>query len=162
MSVHALTESGALEALKWRQQMQPGLRTPFELSESDQSAWRSELCNRPDQRFWEIRDESEGTIAAVIGLTSIEWENGKAEMSVMAPAPGVLGVALKVLMEMAFKGMRLHSIFKEIYTCDPWEIEWNDVFYSQAPKVRVVTLPARKFWHGQYFNSTLWTIVDEP
>jgi RimJ/RimL family protein N-acetyltransferase len=160
-----LTREGALACLPWRSVYWYNLRTPLPLSEEEQLAWHSKLPGRRDMRYWQAENRS-GKPVAVFGLTDIEYENGRAQMSLIVDhrlkQAGIGSYCFKCMTHMAFDRMRLQSLYAEVYCENPaiefWRkmgtVGMEDGFLSRFVET---TIPSTKFINGKTIDSTLIT-----
>jgi len=109
-------------------------------------------------RYFAIIDNNE--FIGMCGLTNIEWENGTAEISLIINPEyrgngyGEKGVEL--LLDEAFKNMRLSSVFGEVYNCGNrgfWEKIVDD---KQDYKT---DLKYRKYYNGEMYDSMWFTFL---
>ncbi len=162
ITLGALTERDAPAITKWREAARAILRTPFIRSVEEQKAFILSLPDhRYEYRYWAVK--ANGVTVGIAGLVPIEWENGRAEVSlVLNPAKigqGIGSAALALVLEEAFARMRLVVVTAEVYAHNPALTFWA----AQAKKygATATTLTHRKFWHGQFYESLYVTFTAE-
>jgi RimJ/RimL family protein N-acetyltransferase len=153
------------ELLAWRNAARATLRTPFLLTkEMQEDFYVHTVCSRESRhRYFAIRARGGEDLAAVGGLTYIEWENGCAQISLLVSpdhrGEGVGDVAVELLLEEAFGNMRLLTVYGECYYCN----EEGILFWEKQIKkwgALVATLPQRKFWDGQLWDACYFTFLE--
>ena len=154
MKLRALEVGDAETILRWREAMGPGLRTSRPISLPEEREW---IVSPPrNSRWWAIVEIDSPELLSVIGLTNIEWENGKAEMSIMGPDSEEMKLGVNRLGMLAFNELRLRSIYKEVYECDPYRNALMDEFAQL--RADMVMLSDRKYFDGQYWDSRFYTL----
>lgn len=153
----ALTQADCEQIRKWRNLDIAGARTPYMLTELMQADfYRNDVSNRDSRNRWcAIRTEAfmwDGLIG-IAGLTNIEQENGRGEIALMI-SPDLRGkgygkCVFEKLKAWAF-GMRLHTIYANVYTCNNYAAFWDKL----GAEIRYV-LPETK-WHGEQWHATIY------
>ena len=94
------------------------------------------------------------------GITNIQWENRIGEISLIIDpekrGKGVGKEVVHVLLEQAFLGMGLKTVFGECYMCnEAWHF-WKKVKtrYSGLETI----LPNRKFWNGIFYDGYYFSL----
>lgn len=168
LRLDALTSADVDEVRRWRNQTPEVWRTPFPLTMGQQqSFYQDVVCDRRSlHRYWAlVTGASFGrTLIGMGGLTYIEWENGRAELSlVIDPAKSSKGLghqAVPLLLAEGFGNMGLQTITAEVYACNGSGLAfWTDVLAPYKPDV--VILPRRKRWAGKLLDSTYFTVTAE-
>lgn len=161
-----LTLADCEQVRKWRNAEPAGLRTPHLLTVEQQAAfYRDVVCNpHSDHRYFAIRpDGSLDQLIGMGGLTFISAENGLAEISlVIDPDMRQLHKgerAAEDLLRFAFQRMRLQTVFGEVYMCNPAVAFWTKV--TEKHEGYMTTLPRRKYWNGQLWDSLYFSISAE-
>lgn len=181
MKLETLTRGQCQLVREWRNAEPQFLRTPHMITEKMQDEFYDNVINNRDSkhRYFAVKDEetfidnvhlntttkiykeqnTRITFVGMGGLTNIEWENGTAEISlIIAPeyrGQGKGKEAVDLLLDMAFKSMRLNTIWGEVYTCG------NVGFWKSIVKkydAFSTILPSRKMWNSVYHGS-MWFSV---
>ena len=157
-NLRELTQTDCEQIRQWRNSCLETLRTPYLLTEQMQTDfYHTTVCNRnANSRWWAI--EANGELIGMTGLTDIEWENGKAEVSlILNPKEirkGYGEAALNLLLEQAFAFMGLQNIYGECYECNPAVSFWRKMIPTYT-----TTLPQRKLWRGKYYDSLYFSFM---
>ena len=139
---------------RWREGKGYMLRTSYDVNEKMQEDWyNSVLSNRNSNfRFYAIRHESD---LIGYGALEISWENGYAELGLLiSPDHQKQGYGMEsvdLLVNKAFKELRLNSLHYECYFCNPAVDFWVKV--SQKYKSQTCIIPKRKYWNGSFTDS---------
>ena len=175
MKLDVLDSWEVQEVRKWRNNELQFLRTPYRITEEMQEAFFDNVINDKDSkhRYFAIMNDvfPEVTVKTPTkeilysgfigmgGLTNIEWENGTAEISlIINPDYRGKGYGLKavdLLLDEAFKSMRLYSVYGEVYDCG------NRGFWEKVVKQHngyKTNLVDRKFYNGLSYDS-MWFSV---
>ena len=157
---------------EWRNEDLSMLRTPFLLTAAMQEDWyKREVSNREARsRWWGIWHDCgdlqpEGPCwhhVGYAGLESIEWENRRAEVSLLV-APSVRGHgvgrdAVDELLRQAFVEINLHSVHGLVYECGPVQF-WRKVLPPGTSWFGPI--PSAKYTGGQYHGAWLF-VVERP
>ncbi len=159
-----LTDMPQLQA--WRNE--PALRQFFreyrELNATMQEAWfHQQVCQSTTISMWGIvaQDLPETPLIGVCGLVPIQWVHRSAELSIYIGyqhrnidthyAPE----ALQLLLHYGFKELNLHRLWAEVYTLDTQK----EALYQQAGFAQEGRLRETYWHHGQWWDSTLWSIL---
>jgi len=183
----ALTQADCEQIRGWRNDDISGARTPYLLTGAQQGDfYRNVVSDRDSKhRYWAIRgheDINEKRIAAIAaatrspstvwespdrcigiaGLTDIEWENGRAEIALMIDpdkrGKGHGKTSLDELYMWGFERMRLHTLYGNVYACNPsfvfWErmIMYGEMIHREVPYGKWW---AGKWWATMYFQMSL-------
>lgn len=158
----ALTREDCERVRQWRNADPSCLRTPFLLTQEMQADFYERIvCDRnsPD-RYWAVRRHD---FVAMAGLTGIEWENGRGEISLTIrpdmQGKGVGAASVQLVLEEAFLRMRLETVQGECYECNLALEFWKRIIarYNGAG----VTVPRRKWWDGKLWDAWHFTITAE-
>jgi len=167
---------------QWRNKLPATLRTPYNLTyEQQQDFYKNIICNRDSKhRYFGIYIKKENKLIGKTyedakyepvqtdepifiglgGITNIQWENGLGEISLILGADwigrGYGKQAVRLLLEKAFKDMRLNEIFGECYECNPNLKFWEKIIKEYNGYE--TELPSRKFYNGQYYNTLYFSI----
>ena len=150
----ALTRLDCLDVRHWRNAALETLRTPFILTEEMQDDFYEKvISNRhASHRYFALR-APDGGLAAMVGLTDIQWENGRAEISLIVDPlhrrSGVGAESVKLLLLEAFDRMRLAHVHGECYACNASAMAFWSKQVEQWGGFSVL-LPARKFHDGAF------------
>lgn len=150
----------------WRAAARSCLRTPFVLTLDQQIQWYEDVvCDRrATARYWAIEAvmfDAGVQLVGVGGLTDIEWENGRAEISlVLDPGQTRQGygrAACDLLLAEAFDAMRLETVGAEVYQSNPALGFWEQM--AETHHASRTTLPRRKFWGGAYHDAVYFSFT---
>ncbi len=177
----ALTQSDCETIRHWRNEDISGARTPYMLTELHQTDFYRDVVNDSDghHRYWAVRkryempDALEGNgndatcrtpdsvdLIGIAGLTNIEWENSRAEVALMiGPDSRGFGYGRKALAELyewGFNRMGLHSIYGNVYTCNPSIDFWSKM--RAEFKMSLEYIPNAKWWDGEYHRAMFFEL----
>ena len=169
MELAELTKEQCEIVRQWRNQDISIYKTSFLLTkEMQEKFYEDVICNRnSDCRFWgvhndcgDLQPEKECLhFVGMVGLTSISLENRNAELSIVIDRglrKQSLGEkALNLLLGKGFNELNLDNIYGECYWSNSAIKFWNKMILKYNAKE--VTLPARKYWDGLYYNSLYFT-----
>ena len=166
MILRPLTAEDAETVRQWRNADRSGLRTPFMLTREMQQAFHASLADRnAPHRYWAVSRfaEPSNDLAAMAGLTYIQWENGLAEISlIVSPievGKGIGREAVRLALMEAFDRMRLLTVVGECYECNPAVGFWRKVVADYGGSL--ATLPRRKWWDGRLWDSLVFAIAQD-
>ena len=173
----ALTQADCEQIRGWRNDDISGARTPYLLTGAQQGdLYRDVVCDRDSKhRYWAIVqtehvDEPEKqqgffrigaieydhrSLVGIAGLTDIEWENGRAEIALMID-PDKRGkehgkTALDELYMWGFDRMRLHTLYGNVYACNPSFAFWEKmIMYGEMIRREI---PYGKWWAGKWWTT---------
>jgi len=96
----------------------------------------------------------------MVGLENIEWENCRAEISIiLSPenrGQGYGKEAIDMLLDKGFNQLGLRQIWGEYFHCNPAKEFWQKIIKKyHAYNVEHKCI---KFWNGEYWNSTYFSI----
>ena len=163
MTIGPLTREDVELVRQWRNMDRGFLRTPYYLTEEmQQDFYDSVICDRMSaHRYYALRhDES---LIGMGGLTTIEWENGLAEISLIIDPDrrghGLGRRAVDFILDEGFCNMRLRTIWGMVYTCGPvgfWKrcIEDDGGHWIEIPWVL-------KRWEGQDHSGIMFAFTEE-
>ena len=175
MRLKALSLLDCEQVRQWRNETLVSLRTPFLLTQEQQTKFYSEvICNRQaDARYWGIFIEQDTGYAdsklesttrdiliGMCGLENISWENRNAEISIIlnpeCHGKGYGTKAIELLLDQGFNYMNLENIFGECYYSNPAIGFWRNIItkYNAAS----CDLPQRKYYNGTYYDSLYFNI----
>lgn len=182
MKLEALDLQQVQEVRKWRNEEPQFLRTPYRITQEMQEEFFNNVINDRDSkhRYFAIMGEEKEHLTEVEriegdnywlgsqqliktrefigmgGLTNIEWENGCAEISLIINpkyrGKGYGKQAVDLILDEAFKSMRLYSVYGEVYTCG------NIAFWKKVVNKHNgynTFLLDRKFYKGKSHDS-MW------
>jgi len=164
----------------WRNEILEALRTPFPLTEEQQGQFYQDvICNRDARaRFWGIwveegtykkypgniigsdpDDSYRETFIGMAGLENIEYENGRAEISIILnpvyQGKGYGKEAFDILLRKGFNELGLRQIWGEYYDSNPAKEFWQKIIKKyNGYQVRHKCI---KFWNGEYWDSTYFS-----
>jgi len=99
----------------------------------------------------------------MIGLENIEWENRRAEISIILNpkfrGKGYGEQAVDLLLEQGFFYLNLEIIWGECYTCNPALKFWKNI--AKKHTARCADVPYTKFWNYQYYDSFYFAFLKE-
>lgn len=153
LRLDAPTEDDLELVRQWRNDCLFSIRTPYPTTEQRQRRFFADVvaASGTSARYFAIRDTS-GALAGYGSLTSISWEDGSAEISlIIAPnerRSGLGRVAADLLLDYAFNTCRLEIIYGEVFECNPLACRfWRRLCDRRSGDWR--DLPNRKFWRGK-------------
>ena len=157
MKLKPLNPKGLQRVRLWRNECLEALRTPYQLTEENQSQFLKNLdVNK--HRYWLIFDNK--TLIGMGGITNIQWENGLGEISlILSPKMTRKGRGRKIvgmLLAEAFDNLRLRTVFGECYKCNPAVKFWGKITKEHGGTS--TTLPDRKLWKGEMYDSLYFSI----
>jgi GNAT superfamily N-acetyltransferase len=119
------------------------------------------ICSRESShRYWAVHRDVDNSFVAMTGLTDIAWENGIAEISLLVdPAITKKGIGKEtvgLVLAEAFGALRLLTVFGECYLNNDAVGFWESVVKDHGGST--TTLPRRKWWNGQLWDSLYFTI----
>lgn len=146
----------AMQIREWRNLDLAPYRTPFMLTEEMQADWYDKIATdrRANCRYFALLDEDD-TFVGYVGLTDIEWENGIAQIALLISPEhtrnGYGTEAVRLILDTAFRRMRLVMVYGECYECNPALGFWQKMVEKyEAYSTR---MPSRKFWDGMHWHS---------
>lgn len=185
MKLTTLTREQCQQVRIWRNDEPQFLRTPYLLTKEMQDEFYDEVvCNRDSKhRYFGIMDDIKYSAVeaadnrkcgiypedglypefiGMVGLTNIEWENGTAEISLIINPEyrrqGKGKEAVKLLLDEAFKQLRLYSVYGEVYKCGNVDF-WKHIIQEYGPTwvehYTWVQLADRKYYNGKHWDS-IW------
>jgi diamine N-acetyltransferase len=154
-----LTAEDCEQVRLWRNESLVALRTPYFLTEEAQhDFYTNVICNRNVRaRFWGIwTDEFIG----MCGLENIEWENRRAEISlILSPncqRKGFGMQTMQLLLKQGFLYMNLDNIWGECYLSNPAIHFWEKIIQKyNSYSTRFINT---KYWNGEYSDSLFFNI----
>lgn len=157
LSLEPLTLAGAKRAAPWRNACRETLRTTTLSSEASQEEWFNRLPHS-NMRYWEIH--CDGDMVGLAGLTGIEWENGRAEISLLVRVDergkGVGRVSVSLVLREAFERMRLNQVYGEVYYSNPHVDFWQHIVEEYHGYT--THHPNSKWWCGRFWSSLYFSI----
>jgi len=171
MKLKELTLEDCERVRQWRNNCLESLRTPFLLTkEMQEQFYRDIICNRNARaRYWGVWIEYGGEscradeFIGMIGLENIEWENRRAEISIILNpeyrGKGYGEQAVDLLLEQGFTYLNLENIWGECFLCNSAIGFWKEIvkkYYGFA-----FTMQNTKYCKGQYYNSYYFNITRE-
>lgn len=177
MKLDVLTREQCQQVRGWRNTELQFLRTPYLITEQMQDEFYDNVINNRDSkhRYFALIEMVERDHVSLCsktkrwlpttmdkifigmgGLTNIEWENGTAEISLIINpeyrGKGYGKKAVDLLLDEAFKNMRLYSVYGEVYNCG------NRGFWVKMVNKKggyKTDLKYRKFYNGEMLDS-IW------
>lgn len=159
------TEEFAEMMVLWRRNCPESLRTPYPITKEMQLEYlRDVVTNRKSDRriyFFYRYGENDVPAVGVGGLQNIEWENGRAEISLLV-APDERGKGsgkqcVEDILDVAFNDLRLLSVWGECYWCSPALGFWQKL--AEEKKWLTTMLPMTKMWRGKIYPSFHFTVL---
>jgi hypothetical protein len=167
LDLRKLNKYDMQEVLDERHKVPETLRTAKTLTIEEQMAWYdTQIANRESHtRYFGFYD---GPIfIGYGGLENIQWENRSAEISVLIferfRKKGYGEKAVWAILRTAFDTYNLDNVWGECYECGNVEF-WEKVNHNIRGNnegwkniiIQETTLPRRKYFNGEYFNSYYW------
>lgn len=184
MTIAPLTANDMETIRGWRNEAMETLRTPFMLTKEMQADYyRDVICNRDSRtRYWafvkvnpafgEYEFEPYHYLIGYGGLENIEWENSRAEISLLIGPDyrrkGYGSQAVDIILDQAFNYLNLHSVHGECYCCANvkfWESILSDESISSCIGGRGICeshktyLLHTKLYNGKYHDSLHFTFI---
>jgi len=156
MKLEALIKEELELVRGWRNEEMQFLRTPYFLTkEMQEDFYRDVVCNRQSEhRYFSVREDSK--FIGMVGLTTIEWENRTAEVSIILNpkyrGKGYGQKSVELLLDHAFNNMGLYTVWGEVYGCG--NIGFWDKMVDRLSGYST-HLPNRKKYNGVLWYS-LW------
>lgn len=169
MKLKALSKSDCEQVRQWRNECLVALRTPYPLTEEQQARfYETVVCDRNARaRYWGITvndkniwDNQFDKLIGMCGLENIEWENRRAEISIIlnpeCQGKGYGEKAVELLLKQGFNYLNLENIWGECYENNPAITFWQKIIivhngYGTA-------IPCTKYFNGEYFGSLHFTL----
>lgn len=128
MKLDVLTREQVEQVRQWRNEERQFLRTPYFITKEMQADFYDNVISNRDSkhRYYAIVRDGDGSHAASAfigmgGLTNIEWENGRAEISLIINPEyrnqGHGKEAVRLLLAEGFDNMSLETVWGEVYYC---------------------------------------------
>lgn len=161
LKLSPLTNEYCIEANKWRLEARETLRTPYmKTDEMQKRFFEDVVCDpRSNHRYFAVMEGKQ--FIGMGGLCNIEWENGRAEISLivnpMLQKRGYGKGAVELLLYEAFSNYRLFIVHGECYECNIDIGFWKKI----APQNNQIIIPKRKYWNGNFWRS-LYFWWDRP
>lgn len=158
----ALTRDAAEAARQWRLLTPEAFRTRTPLTPEEQQRFYERVTARDStDRYWVVTEASH--LIAVVGLTSLNWECGHAEIGlVVNPVFRGQGrgaaIVDRVLRE-AFDTMRLLTVYGETYECARALSFWRRL--AEQYGAETAQLPRRTWWAGQLWDAFYFSFAVE-
>lgn len=156
-------------------------RTPFLLTNEMQRDFYNNVINNrsSNNRYFslkvdeiepETKEETKETTKCyvfnetigIVGLTNIEWENGISEIALTLidnwTGKGLGRKAVILILEKAFKELRLKNVYGECYQCNPSLVFW--VKMREEFGTYHTLLFQKKFFNGGYYDSYYFNFSD--
>ena len=178
-----LSYDAAERIRQWRNADLSHLRTPHLLTEGMQERWYREVVDNrgANARWWGVcwdrreydakapihnriwyspntTDEDRFWLVGCVGLENIEWENRRAEVSLLVSPDvrkgGVGREAVRQLLWQAWS-LNLDSVYGEVYECGAVGF-WRKVLPEHTVWAH---LPQTKWWGGRYYGSEVFTVT---
>ena len=153
---------------RWRNQCLETLRTPYGLSKEQQAGfYHDQTFNKYFARYWAVREEIKtvhpdvdsdlhGTeLVGMGGLQNIEWENRRAEISLIIDpiywGKGFGRKAVDLILAQGFNYMGLANVWGEFYDTNAKSAGfWQKIIKKY--KGYTVLHPNIKFWNNIYYS----------
>jgi len=167
MEFKTLSLDDCLMVRKWRNETLYALRTPYGLTAEQQTDFYvNVVCDRKaNARYWGIWTKGiehvgncgvtheTDILIGMAGLENIEWENRRAEISLIIDwrqrSMGNGNTAFEILLEKGFHELNLENIWGVCYECNPALGFWRRQINKY--KSTYTTFPNMKFWSGNYW-----------
>ena len=161
MKLEALTLKQCEDVRIWRNAEPRFLRTSYLLTqEMQEDFYRDVVCNR-DSRHRYFAIMGGGRFIGMTGLTDIQFENSTAEISlILSPderGKGYGRKSVKLILEHAFYGLGLVSVFGEVYDCGNVRFWHRIVELTNGFETR---LPNRKMHEGMLYGSMWFQLME--
>lgn len=156
---------------RWRNQCLETLRTPYRLSKEQQACfYHDQTYNKLSARYWAIREDIKVVHPDVIddlngielvgmgGLQNIEWENSRAEISLIIDpiywGKGFGQKAVDLVLDKGFNYMGLMNVWGEVYNTNERSREFWLKIIKKYEGFKTLH-PHIKLWNGLY-HSAWW------
>jgi RimJ/RimL family protein N-acetyltransferase len=171
MKLKELTLEDCERVRQWRNNCLESLRTPFLLTkEMQEQFYRDIICNRNARaRYWGVWIEYGGEscradeFIGMIGLENIEWENRRAEISIILNpeyrGKGYGERAVDLLLEQGFMYLNMENIWGECYENNPAIDFWMKITNKYNSGRIPQWLDCTKYYAGKYWDS-LWFNIE--
>ena len=131
------------------------LRQKWMLSENEQENWF--LNDSEKHGLWYVWEDNYYELYGVFGLTYIDWQSRKAELSFITRnyVDNNSGPMVLEALNIAFNELKMNKVWVEIYEFD--KIKWDALVrlgFSQDGILR-----ENYYWEGQYYSSIILSIV---
>ena len=143
------------------------LRTPGLTTQAEQEKFFL-TYDRRLHHFYALWDDITEEYFGVCGLCNLEWENSRAEISLLIFSEythmGYGRDSLKILLKEGFGNMSLKSIYGECYTCNPACGFWKNMIAElkeNSYKIYTTEIPYTKRWDGEYYGSIFFVITED-
>ena len=149
----------------WRVEARETLRTPGLWPLERQEAWfRNVVCN-PESRhryFALVAEEHGDSLVGVGGLVNIEWENRRAEISLLLDPQwrrqGLGWRGALLLYDEAFEMMGLNSVWGECYLSNEAGVKlWSGIVEQYGGQA--VTMLNTQWRRGKWWGSMLFAVT---
>lgn len=186
MILDALTLEDVEQVRIWRNSDLTPWRTPYLLTREMQIMFYQDIISKRNapHRYWAIKKKLGGfaftdendpdysrtttkqimTLIGMGGLTDISIENRNAEITLIID-PDLAGKgcgeeAVEMIYSMAFNYLNLVTVYGEVYWCNEKGVNfWNKIIRKYNGYT--TRLPNRKYWEGQYYDSSYFDITKE-
>lgn len=173
MKLQVLSKSDCEQVRLWRNESLVALRTPYMLTQEQQEEFYIYTVSERNvkARFWGVSititldDGSYDKLIGMVGLENIEWENRRAEISIIInPAYQGAGYgeqAVDLLLEQGFMYLNLANIWAICYECNPAVRFWDSIMDKYDLGRESINIPNMKYWNGKYYNGAFFNITKE-
>jgi RimJ/RimL family protein N-acetyltransferase len=146
--------------LEWRRQSPEAWRTPPPYTMWKQIKWHFLTVRRNPYTYWAIYDDD-----LFIGqgeISNVNWGNRNGEIGLVIDPKwrgrGYGGESAVKMLGAAF-ALGLLCIYGEVYHCNSARSFWEHLFKELGGYLTI--LPNRKYWQGQYYDSTYFSVDAE-
>jgi len=170
-----LTADNMEQVRIWRNQVPQTLRTPYLLTAEQQAEYyRKVICNRESHtRYFaliqnvptQVGTHDTAPVERFVGyggIEGIQWETRIGELSLLIGPEyrrrGYGKRAVSCILAHAWDVLGLETVYAECYECGAPEF-WRTI--AKQHRAETTTLPRRKYWDGQYWDSLYITFTPQ-
>ena len=147
-----------------RNKVMETLRTPFMLNLDMQIDYYNKIiCNRDSKTRYFIFEEN-GQSIGYGGLENIEWENSRAEISLLVwkskRRKRYGTVCAEIILKYGFESLNFHSVYGECYYSGMKDF-WKSFLIKCGRNFFTANLKDTKYYLGKYYDSFYFTIIKD-
>jgi RimJ/RimL family protein N-acetyltransferase len=125
-----------------------------------------EICEHEDDFHFiggNIKYIKKMRLIGLVNLSDINYINGNAEIGIILDAhyqgKGYGKLAVQMILDVAFKQLRLENVYGECFSCNPSLHFWHKIIDKYNGERTI--LRSRKYWKGELYDSLYFTISKE-